>query len=481
MGIKCRMYADIMSVHPGVTGSSNLVVTKLPNGRTIKFVVDCGMFQGEEAKKLNYKGEEAGERNYTLPYNPSNIDFCLITHNHIDHTGRLPFMVKKGFRGNIYTTETTSKLIKPALEDSSRVVRDIGKRNNREALYSDSDTANALTMIKPCKYYEPIQVDENIRVTFLVNGHLLGAALILVQISYPECEDINILFTGDYNNKNIFFDVPSIPEWILNLPLTIVQESTYGDMDSSSIKPCFEDNVIECLRNDGTVVAPVFSLGRSQEILYKLRCMQDRQVINPNIQIVLDGKLAIKYTNLYLNDGLDIRPDMRDFMPRNFNYVDKSNRQEVLKSRDSKIVLTTSGMGSYGPAQLYIPEYITRKSAMIHFTGYTAPDTLGGRLKSAKQGEIVPIGGMMIRKNARVEYTTEYSAHAKADEMLNFLEGFQNIRLVLLNHGDEEVKDTFAKRILDETKVSKLGILGSYYIYRVNHWGVVKTMSSKFE
>lgn len=481
MGIKCRMYADIISIHPGVTGSCNLVVVKLPNGKTIKFIVDCWMFQGEEAKRLNNKGEEIEERNYSIPLNPDNLDFCLVTHNHVDHTGRLPFLVKKGFNKNIYATETTSKLIRLALEDSTKVVRDISKRNNREALYTDSDTSKTLSLIKPCKYNEPIQVDENVKVTFLINGHLLGAALILVQISYPDYEDINILFTGDYNNKNMFFDVPSVPEWILNLELTIVQESTYGDMNSSSIKPCFKENVIECIKNDGTVIAPVFSLGRSQEILYELKSMQKNGILDASTPIFLDGKLAIRYTNMYLNDGLDIKSEMRDFLPANFNYVDKSNRQEVLQKRESKIILTTSGMGSYGPAQLYIPEYITRGKSLIHFTGYTAPDTLGGRLKSAKQGDIVEIGGMRIKKSARVEYTTEYSAHAKADEMIAFLTKFQNVRLILLNHGEESVKNAFSEKILSETPISKVGVLGNAYIFRIDHWGLVKSMSSKFE
>ena len=110
----------------------------------------------------------------------------------------------------------------------------------------------------------------------LNNGHLVGAALILVQISYPGYEDINLLFTGDYNNKNIFFDVKPIPKWILDLPLTVIQESTYGDMDSSEIRETFKENVKNRLKNDGTVLALVFSLGRAQEILYTLKCMQKR-------------------------------------------------------------------------------------------------------------------------------------------------------------------------------------------------------------
>ena len=120
-----------------------------------------------------------------------------------------------------------------------------------------------------------------------------------------------------------------------------------------------------------------------------------------------------------------------DFLPKNLTYVDKTNRCEVLASTEPKIILTTSGMGSYGPAQVYIPEYLTRKNSLIHFTGYTTEGTLGARLKEAEIGDTVQIGGMLVKKCAQVEYTTEYSAHGKADEMIAFLQQFHNLKMVL--------------------------------------------------
>ena len=146
-----------------------------------------------------------------------------------------------------------------------------------------------------------------------------------------------------------------------------------------------------------------------------------------------------------------------------------------------KIIITTSGMGSYGPAQTYIPEYISRKNALIHFTGYTAEDTLGGRLKNTPNGEIVEVGGLMARKRADVEYTTEYSAHAKADQMIEFLKQFNNLKLVLVNHGELEVKKSFAEKILTEVEPKFVGILGRDYFFRVNPYGLQKTLSTKFK
>lgn len=471
MGKNCRFYVDIMAMNEEVTGSCNLVIVKFPDGETVRFVVDCGLFQEHEYDELNH----------TLPFYSEHIDFCLITHVHVDHVARLPYMVKDGFRNPIYATETTSKLLPLALSDSFKVLNHVSKRKNVKCLYSEVDVDKTLALIKPCEFNEMIDVHPNIRVTFFSNGHLVGAALILVQISCYGYEDINLLFTGDYNNKNMFFDVKPLPKWVLELPLTIIQESTYGDMYSWQTRKTFQDNIKRCLKYDGTVVALVFSLGRAQEILYVLKCMQKNGELNTKIPIFFDGKLAIRYTNLYIKDGLDIKPEMMDFLPENLKFVDKASRDDVLKSTDTKIIITTSGMGSYGPAQVYIPEYISRYDALIQFTGYTAEGTLGNRLKSARVDHFTEIGGMIVKKKADVEYTTEFSAHAKADEMINFLKQFENLKLVLVNHGESQTKKSFAEKILDEVNTKRVGLLGREYFFRVDPYGLVKTLSTKFK
>ena len=471
MGRKERFYADVMAMNPEVTGSCNLVIVKLPNGENIRFIVDLGLFQEKEYEELNFN----------LPFNAENIDFCLVTHNHVDHTGRLPYMVKNGFFKKIYATETTCKLLPLALNDSCKVLGEVAKRKHKKCLYNEEDVKRTLSFFVPCKFNETVEVHENVKITFLKNGHLIGAGLILVQISYPECDDINLLFTGDYNNKNMFFMVEPIPKWILNLPLTVIQESTYGNMDTDVIHKCFRENILECIQNGGTVVVPVFSLGRSQEILYELKCMQDEGVLSDEIPVYFDGKLAIKYTELYIKDGLDIREDMKNFLPKNLTFVNKSNRIDVLEDTERKVILTTSGMGSYGPAQVYIPEYITREKALIHFTGYTAEGTLGSRLKNTEIGGTVEVGGILVKKLATVEYTTEYSAHAKANEMIAFLKQFSNLKLVLVNHGEAEVKEAFANRIVSEVQTKRVGLLGREYFFRVNPYGLVKTLSTKFD
>lgn len=470
MGSREHFYADIMAVSPEVTGSCNLVIAKLPNKETVRFVVDCGLFQEREYDELNQ----------ALPFNPEDVDFCLVTHNHVDHTGRIPFMVEKGFYKEIYATEDTCKLMPLALHDHLKVLRDVAKRKNVKCLYREESVERTIDFLKPCKINETFKIGKYVKVTFLSNGHLLGAASILVQICYPKYESINILFGGDYNKKNVFFNVKKIPAWVRRLPLTVIQESTYGDMETSDIKKCFKENILKCIKESGTVIAPVFSLGRSQEILYELKCMQKSKELDVEVPIYFDGKLAIKYTNLYINGELGIKSNMRDFLPENIYFVNKDNREDVLLGKERKIIVTTSGMGSYGPAQLYIPEYIRRKGALIHFTGYTAEGTLGANLKNAKNGDVVEFGGCLLTKRAQVEYTNEYSAHAKSDEMIEFLKQFENLKLVLINHGETNSKNEFSKKVLNQVETKDVGLLGRDYFFRINAYGLVKTLSTKF-
>lgn len=278
----------------------------------------------------------------------------------------------------------------------------------------------------------------------------------------------------------MFFDVEDIPEWVKELNLTIVQESTYGYMNSTEVNPVYENNVMKAIENNCDVVTLVFSLGRAQEILYVLKNMQQLGKISKDISIYLDGKLAINYTNLYLKGNLGIKESMKDFLPENLQFVDKESRENILADANPKIIVTTSGMGSYGPAQTYIPWYLPRKKALIHFTGYAAENTLGGKLKKVVKGEPALVHGCMITKNADVEYTLEYSAHAKADEMIDFLRQFKHLKMVLINHGQSEVKEDFARRIVKEINPKQVCVLNREYYFRVDAYGLVKSFNSRF-
>jgi len=469
MGTKLRSYVDVMALHNDVTGSCNFLVVKMPTNETFKIAVDCGLFQERENDCFNKD----------FPFDVDKLDYVFVTHNHVDHTGRLPLLVKKGYRGEIICTSATKMLMPLALADSCKVLRDTARRNNTKQLYNEEDVGETIALLRNVEYEETIKLNRYMRVTFFKNGHLLGAAMILLQISYEEEEPINLLFTGDYNNKNMFFDVPELPKWVRKLPVTVVQESTYGDMDSGEIVPCFKNNILA--NPDKTIIIPVFSLGRSQEILKILRQMQDSGELDKNIPIYFDGKLGIKYTHIYLKDGFGLNDECLDFLPHNLQFVDEGIRDMILEDNNPKIIVTTSGSATYGPAPLYLEKFVGNPNTLIHFTGFLFEGSLGRRLKETPDGEFVKINGIVLRKHAQVEYTSEFSAHAKADEMIEFLNGFENLKSVLVNHGEIDVKDKFAERIASETKAKVVGVLDRSYFFRVSPWGIVKSFSTKFE
>lgn len=445
-----RPCADIMSISSAVTGSCNWVVAKLPNDSTIRFIVDCGLFLEKECE--NY--------NENFPFDPRKVDFALLTHIHNDHCGRLPLLVRKGFEGQIYTSNETWMFAPLALKDSLKVLKDTAKRKHTKELYAERDVQNTIGQCSAIEYNTTICVNEHIKVTGFKNGHLVGAMMFLVQICYPGCDNINLLFTGDYNSKNLFFEVPDLPQWVLELPVTVIQEST---------------------RNGETVIIPVFSLGRSQEILYFLKRMQENNELEREVPIFFDGKLAQNYSSLYKKKELGLKAEMLDFLPENLIMVDKENRERIIKEPSQKIVITTSGMGTHGPAPMYIQEYVSRDNALIHFTGYTAEGTLGRILQETPTGKMVLVNSLARRKQARVVSTKEFSAHAKADEMCDFLKKFKKLQMVLVTHGEPKTKESFADRILAEVRPKSVGILDREYLHRIDAFGFRKTMSTKFE
>lgn len=478
---KSRYFVDLMASNDSVTGTCHVLPVKLPNEEEFKLAIDCGMFQGKVKEKE--EDEDFVEKlNRNLIFNPENLDALLVTHNHIDHTGRIPLLCNKGFAGKIYLSEDTKTLLPFALNDSLKVINHLSEMRNTKALYDEIDVGHAISQTESLHYKARTKINDYTTVTFFQNGHLIGAALILVQIKYPGQEQINLLFTGDWNNKNIFFDVQKLPEWVLDLPLTVIIESTYGTSNSYDVHECLADNIAGCIRRGGTVVIPAFALGRFQEILYLIKEMQRQKYLNEDISIWGDGKLGIDYTKLILNGQVLVKPSMMDFLPENFNFVDKPTRKKLLVDTSSKIIVSTSGSGSYGPAITYIPEYAKRPNAQIHFTSLYAPEgSLAYKLRNTKKGESVEIGGRTIIRKADICYTGEISAHAKGDKLIEFLNGFKNLQLVLVNHGETDVRKQFADRVLHEVDTREVGILDRSYVFRIGPHGLEKTISTKYK
>ncbi|MBQ9314646.1 MAG: MBL fold metallo-hydrolase [Clostridia bacterium] len=469
MGKKIKFYADIMAFNSKVTGSRTLCSIRFPNDEHVKFLVDCGMFHEKENAWLNGK----------LEFNPESIDFALITHSHVDHIGSLPLLVKRGYRGPIYTSSDVANfLMRPALMDCQSVLADTARIKSMPPIYSDKDVNNTMRLVQGVPMLEEWSPVENVKVTFFQNAHVPGAVIILVRAIYRGYGAINLLFTGDYNDKNTFFKARKLPTRVTSLPITIIEEATYGTTDSSECQPLFEEKLATAINQKKDVLLLAYSFGRTQEILYKLKCMQNKGLIPEDIPIYLDGKLGMKYTKIY--PKLDISERMKDFLPENINFVSKHERESIIESKGQKIIVTSSGTGSYGPAQTYLPHFLAKRNAYLAFTGYTPKNTLGDKLKEMPYGSTIKVGGIVVKIFAKIDYFNEFSAHAKADTLLNLLKQFKSVNMVLINHGEEDTKVAYAERVKEEVKPKMVGILDRDYWFRIDQYGFVRNGSTKF-
>ncbi len=469
MGKKEKFYASITALHPEVSGSCIHVCVKHPDGRKNIFIVDCGLFQEKKYEQLNKE---------KFPFDCENIDFVLITHNHTDHMARLPMLTKGGFYKKIYATKATSHLMGPALMNSYQIMKENAKRMKLKPLYDDTDVENVLMQVVPCELEKTIDVNDGIKITYCDNGHLIGAGMILVQISEPGEEDINLFFTGDYKPDNLLKEVNDIPDWITELPVTIVIESTYGNIEKSEIKKHFEEDIERLLKDGKSLILPLIAQERVQSTLYKLKMMQEDGRISKDIPMSLDGKLAQTYTNMFRNCDLGLSEDKIDFLPENLTMVDKKNRGQIIGYKGQQIILTTSGMLDHGPAQIYIPEFIENENYVFYISNYCAEGTLGRKLLEAEENSTIKLLDNEYQIKASIMWTEESSSHGKANELEALLRKFKHPELVLINHGEESSQEAFAERV-DNAKITKDVELLSGHSARVTHYGLSKIMGAK--
>lgn len=462
-------YVDIRGYHEGVTGSCIRNTVHFAYGGTYRFLVDYGMYQGE--------GHNRG-LDYNDSVNPEKISAVLLTHPHLDHDGALPIFVKKGYNKKIYMSDAAACVIDIGFRDSYNIMKKDAKLLKKPPLYSETDIERTLSLIEPVRFEQPVRIHDFITVTFFNNGHLIGASVILVQIHEPGQEPINLLYTGDYKHDNVFLDIKPLPFWVYALPnLTIICESTYGTTNSWDIKHTWEEDIIDACSQNRTIVNTAFAQGRFQELMYFIRKLQDEGEIPKDYPVRVDGKTGIDYTFRYISHSniIKFKEGMDNFFPYNLQFVDEKSRPSVMNYTGGQIIITTSGMGSNGPAREYIPHYLSKSNALIYFPGYTSEETIGRRIIEAEYGQTVVIKNQEIMKRAQVLQTLQFLAHDPADWLIAFLNMFAP-RSILFNHGAPEIKDSIESRAKRETGVTKTGILGMGYVYRITSYGIDKAI-----
>ena len=449
-----------------VTGSNFLVEAA---GK--KFLIDCGMWQGNS--ELEMKNAEDFE------FNPESIDFMILTHAHIDHSGRIPKLYNEGYRNPIYAHKATCDLCTLMLPDSGHIQEMENEWKNKKRkrkgekeippLYTAEDALKSMEVFKPVQYDEIVEVTPEIHLRLNDAGHMLGSSIIELWVKEGEKEE-KVVFTGDLGNNDIpLLDSPTM----IDSCDYLVMESTYGSIKhlrNDEKEEMFLNIVSETLDNGGTVVIPSFAVGRTQEILYeinKLKEVKDDDEFRRKYKtlmkasVYVDSPLAISATEVFRENSNLFEPEVIEGMEKGDNplefpglkFTRTSDESKALnESNESSIIISASGMCEVGRIKHHLKHNIWNPKSTILFVGYQAPGTLGHSIVNGEKK--VKIFGEEFAVNARIEYIEGYSGHADQDGLMNFIYSFRNKpKHIFLVHGEEEAQTVLRERIESETEI----------------------------
>jgi len=447
------MNIEFLGAAKEVTGSKHLITTN--SGK--KILLDCGMFQG--------KGLETDSLNRNLGFNPSEIDYLLLSHPHIDHSGLIPYIVKLGFKGTIFCTPATRDLCSIMLADSGNIQEmdtyTFNKKRARQGLepvepiYTMLDAQEAMQYFISIPYNKEFFIDQDISIKFTDNGHILGSATINMIFNEHD-RKVNIAFTGDIGrySKRILKDPQVFPQADY-----IIMESTYGDR--------FHDNVDQseqkllsavidtCCKKKGKLIIPSFAIGRAQEIIYALDRLS-KQGLLPDIDVYVDSPLSLNATNIMRLHTECFNDEIKEYMktdkdPFGFNRLHYVSSTEESKSLNTNhrpmIIISASGMMEAGRVKHHIANNIEDKRTTILGVGYCAPSTLGAKI--LRGDKIVSIFGKQHIVRAEIRTIDSYSAHADSEELIKFLEcqDKSKIQKIFLVHGEEQTQINFSNTL----------------------------------
>ena len=437
-----------------VTGSNYLLEiggeASLGRGKT-RILVDCGLFQGSRV---------AEEKNSDpFPYKPSSIDALLITHAHLDHVGRIPKLVKEGFKGKIYSTYPTKDFAQLMLIDSLGVLEKEAKRHNgARPIYQEEDVEKAMSLWEAKNYRENFEIG-GVNILFKDAGHILGSAIIEITDSKngeSGAKKKKLVFSGDLGNS----PEPLIkPTETVNDTSFMVIESTYGDRlheDYLQADLKLERAIENIVKKKGTLMIPAFSLERTQRILYQINDLVENGRI-PKIKIFLDSPLSIKATEVYKNYANLYNAEAKNSILKGDDLFDFPGLVLTMESEESKkiheivppkIIIAGSGMCNGGRIVHHLKNYLPSKNNTLLFVSYLAVGSLGRLLHDGEK--LVNIMGEKIPVEAEIEKIGGYSSHADLNGLLGFAaKSADTLEKVFVTHGELKSSSFLAQRLRD--------------------------------
>ncbi len=447
------------AVH-GVTGSSHLIQFK-----NKKILLDCGMYQGSD-EELNMEEFEI---------NPADIDYLLLSHSHIDHSGRIPLLVKKGFKGTIYCSKPTYDLCEIMLLDSAHIQETEAEWKNRKAMrqgrkliepmYTQNDAAESLQYFKPVQYGQIINIGEGLMVKFSDAGHILGSSIIEIWFD-DGGENMKLVYSGDLGMR----EKPLLKDpTVIEKADYVIMEATYGNRVHDNIEQRTEEliNIIlKTAKRGGNIIIPSFAVGRTQELIYELNKYYDSHLGKigtkenelKKIPVYIDSPLASKATEVFKKNAHVFDSEARNYIMTGDNPLEFENLHFTQSAEESKvlnflpgpkIIISASGMCEAGRIKHHLKHNLWRKEASVVFVGYQAEGTLGRKIMDGEKN--VKVLGENIHINAEIYNVEGFSGHADKTALLNWLKGFtEKPRTVFLVHGEQESKLSFAAEVKEK-------------------------------
>lgn len=434
-----------------VTGSKHLITS--PDGT--KILLDCGLLQGANSE----------ESNRHFGFNPKEVDVLVVSHAHIDHSGSIPNLVKQGFRGKILTTAATIDVLSIMLADSARIQEDdaeyINKKRKAEGrkpiqpLYTLDDVDMTMKMFHAVRIKEHYQWNENISFYFTDAGHILGSACISIDIKVKE-ETRRIFFSGDVGRyKDRILKAPAdFPQADV-----ILLESTYGnrlhDITEDAEQKLLDAVIKTCINQQGKLIIPAFSLGRTQEIVYALDRMRTEGKL-PKVRVYVDSPLSTSATKImrrhteYFNEDIleYMQTDPDPFAFPNLRYTPTIQESKAINEDEGPaIIIAASGMMDAGRIKHHLAKYIEDPKNTLLIVGYCEPSTIGGKILNGDK--TIRIYGKEFDVNASVEVISSYSAHADYAELIQFMncQDPAKVKNLYLVHGTIEAQEYFADKL----------------------------------